>query len=363
MGLIVLTLTLISSCDVDDQGYQLTTENENFVYFLVTHGPSTDFGFWGDVLVETRSKAEQLGVGLVPLHPVVEASGELLNAQVSQAISANPPGIVATIWGDGMPEIVKQANASNIPVAAINVYPDPVEYGEGKAEFLLYAGQNDALAAEDVTSALICGAMNLRFDSGTCEGQSVADVFTLLNAGNLHAICFISQQSEGVFTRCRAMKSLLLNQLGLDETQYTDLVWNETIIGKGADSISGLLNSLDNSGVENIIILSQGNSTAGSYVEANISGNLASKITIGTFDISPLICDAIDSGLLLFASDQGHKLQGQMALDYLHFFVTNSRLPELGIAPNGNKDERWILSPDGYPWYKTGPNLLYERCD
>jgi len=358
----VLTSVFISSCNVDDRDIKQTQINQDFVYYLVTHGPSTDAGFWGDVLTEARQKAEQLGVGLVPLHPAQESSGEQLNAQLRQAIMANPPGIIATVWGEGMQQVIIEANMANIPVAAINVYPTPEEYATGEANLLLYAGQNDYLAAKDVVSALICGALDLKYEQQSCEGLSVTEAFERLQAQeSLHTVCLIPQQSGGILSRCQAMRDMLLDELLLSSDQFTELVWNEAIVGEGATAIKEFVDS--HPSTTKFLILSQGHSATSSYVGAELPSEQADKIVFGTFDLSSLICEALVEGTVLFASDQGHKLQGKMALDYLHFFVLNGYLPEAGKAVTGENDERWQVSPDGFPWYKTGPNLLYGSCE
>lgn len=353
------------SCSVNDQDLRTSDREVHQVYFMVTHGPTTDAGFWGDVLLGTLDKARELGVEVIPLHPAVEASGALLNEQMLQAINVNPPGIIATIWGEGMPDTVKVANAQGIPIAAINVYPDPSVFGEGagKAHFLLYAGQNDGLAAVDVTHGIICSTVDKKLINDMCEEQSVHDTFVQISSDKkLRAVCIVHQQSAGVLTRCAAMKQTMLTEFGMSESEYHEISWDEATPGAGVQAINDYFNDALLADVDHFLVMANGPNGIEPYLAADLPDPVKAKVVLGTFDTSPAICASLTNATIRFASAQGHQDQGKMALDYLHYYVENGVLPPAGKDPRGQDDPRWIVSPDGFHWYKTGPQLLYERC-
>jgi len=340
-------------------------------YYLVSHGPTTDVGFWGEVFDAAEAVATRLGVDIEPLHPAVETTGAELNALMRQAVDARPAGIIATIWGDGMPAEVMRANQADIPVAAINVYPDVADYGPvaldgtappGKAGFLLYSGQNDADAADEVARSLVClGGAGAMYTDGSCGGTSVADAWTALtNGATVRAVCIIHQQSAGVLTRCEAMKAVM-NEVGLPAAQYEEITWNEAVPDAGKTAVQAYFADPARADVDHFLVMSNGPNGAAAYLAADIAADVEAKIVIGTFDTSDAICDALTSGALRFASSQGHRDQAAMALAYLHHYVHGDRtLPEPGKAPDGSDDARWTTSADNYRWYKTGPQLLTQ---
>jgi len=360
----IYTLVIfLYGCDVNDKEIQVERERGEFVYFMVTHGPTTDVGFWGEVFSETQAMATQLNVNVVALHPVIETSGDLLNEQMQQAINAQPPGIIATIWGDGMPEIVKQANAHGIPIAAINVYPDPEFFGVGKAEFLFYSGQNDVLAAVDVTLGLICSAVGQRMENGSCENAQPQDILDHLTATQqVRAVCIIHQQSAGVLSRCESMRKTLVEDMNLPASSYSAITWDEATPGAGIVAISTYFDDPSIADVDLFLVMATGNNGIEPFLAAELSAGIKSKIKLVSFDTTEVICNALFSGDIIFASGQGHREQGKKALELLHFYVTQGFLPEAGIDVNGEIDNNWIISPDGYPWYKTGPVLFYGAC-
>ncbi|WP_144395342.1 substrate-binding domain-containing protein [Pleionea sediminis] len=360
-SLMLILSCLLFSCSVDDSDISLPQISEDEVYYLVSHGPSTDAGFWRDVLTEARISAEELGVGLIPLHPATETSGALLNFQMNQAVDANPPGIVGTVWGEGMQEVIFKANDLEIPVAAINVYPNPTEYTDGTANLLLYSGQNDYLAARDIAMGLVCATAGLRFANNRCGERTVQDVFNeFYSIYTIEVVCLVHQQADSVFQRCNGFKDVLVDELLLPIEQYSEITWNASNLGEGAQQVEAYYASKPD--IERFLIISQGTTATADYLAANLSNEEIAKTKIAAFDTSSILCDALDSGRLEFLSGQGHRLQGKKALEYLYYYVKNGELPVEGMGPDGNPDPRWIVSPDGYPWYKTGPNLLYDDC-
>lgn len=359
----LIFLLLLPGCRVDDRSTLLGSDDAAYTYFMVTHGPTTDVGFWGDVFQGTLAKAEQLGVAVIPLHPVIAASGELLNAQMRQAIAARPPGIIATIWGEGMPDVVKQANALGIPIAAINVYPDPSQYGPGKAEFLLYSGQNDVIVGVDGATALICSSAGKRLTNGDCEGTSPQTLFNALQGTDTVAVvCMIHQQSAGVISRCASAQTTFIDTYGLPASQFYPLSWDEAVPGDNVAKIQAFFNDPAVSGYSRFLIFANGPNTIDAYKTASIPDRIRAAAVIGVFNTSSAVCQALANREIAWASGQGQKEQGKMALDYLHYYVHHRTLPPLGQAPDGSADPRWIQSPDGYYWYKTGPEMFYDRC-
>ncbi|MCO7226996.1 substrate-binding domain-containing protein [Pleionea sp. CnH1-48] len=360
--LVVLTV-LLASCSVDDNDIGVNTGDSKFVYFIVTHGPTTDVGFWGDVFDGTLEKADELDVDVIPLHPVIESSGELLNQQMSQAVQATPPGIIGTIWGDGMAAVVEQANQLNIPVAAINVYPDPSEFGTGKAEFLLYSGQNDIIAGIDGSHALICSSIGERLNNGTCAGEDPQQVFdTLRESENIAIVCVIHQQSGGVISRCNAVRDLFVSQYNIPAEDFNIVTWDESIPGASVQAFNDFFNDNAQSVYDRFLMMASGPTTVDSYRAATINQSIRDKVVIGAFNTSASVCQALANGEIAYTSGQGQKQQGKKALDYLHYFVLNGSLPPEGMGTDGMPDANWTISPDGYRWYKTGPTIFYDQC-
>jgi ABC-type sugar transport system substrate-binding protein len=363
----LVAITLVATACGDSR-----PSSSHEVYFLVTHGPTTDIGFWGEVLAGADETAGALGVTVEPLHPVVASSGAELDEQMQRAVDADPAGIIATVWGDGMADRVRAANAAAIPVAAINVYPDPTQYAmlgpdgaapDGKAGFILYAGQNDALAAVDVADALVCRAgAGQGFAGGRCDTATVADAWTALAAGHtVRAVCIIHQQSAGVLTRCQAMEATLV-ALGLPDGAFDRIRWSESVPGAGPQAITAYFAAPAQAGVDRFLVLSNGHNGLAAYVGAGLDASVKARVTLGTFDVSDLICHELDLGEAVFASVQGPRDQARMALGYLYDYVHDQgALPAAGKAPDGSDDPSWTTSPDGYRWYRTGPQLI-TRC-
>lgn len=143
---------MLAGCVSSDPG------SAKLTYYLVTHGPTTDVGFWGEVYAPALERARELGIELIPLHPATEVTGAQLNMHMQTAIDARPAGIIATLWGDGMVDVVRAGNRAGIPIAAVNVRPDAHEYQrQGSASdvptdptrggFLFYSGQDDFTTA------------------------------------------------------------------------------------------------------------------------------------------------------------------------------------------------------------------------
>ncbi|WP_144394525.1 hypothetical protein [Pleionea sediminis] len=355
-------LLLIFSCSVSDD-IRFEENERQYVYFMVTHGPTTDVGFWGDVFEGTQEKADELNVDVIPLHPIIESSGELLNAQMEQAILADPPGILATIWGDGMPEVVQAANSASIPVAAINVYPDPEFFGPGKAEFLFYSGQNDSIVGIDGSNAIICASEGERLINGLCNGISPESIYdSIVESEQIAVVCIIHQQSGGVISRCNAAQNLFINDYGHSQNDFYTISWDESVPGSSVEAIETFFNQSAIANYHRLFIMANGPVTIDAYNTATIPQVTRDKATIGTFNTSSSICTALLEGEVAYASSQGQDFQGKMALDYLHYYILHGDLPPEGVAPDGSTDERWTVSPDGYPWYKTGPTLYYDAC-
>lgn len=370
VALVVLAVQVIG-CSDDGESDSAST------YYFVTHGPTTDVGFWGDVLGGATATATQLGVGLVALHPAVETTGEALNSLMRQAVEAEPTGIVGTLWGDGMTAIIRDANQRNVPVAAVNVYPDPAEYAaspggdvsaaasESEALFVLYSGQNDAVAAVDVTDGMVCHASTgtLINSAGECaDGETRAAAWSQLQSnGAIVGVCIVHQEAASVLTRCATFRERLTQHYGLASTAVYEISWDESVAGAGKAAIEAFFAGLDTATVATILVLSNGPGGAAPYMAAAIDQATVDMITVGTFDTSDTICAALQNGRIAFASSQGQKVQGAAALEYLHQYVTGGVLPESGRNPGGADEPRWTRSEDGYPWFKTGPDLL-SRC-
>jgi ABC-type sugar transport system substrate-binding protein len=363
-----LVATILAATACGDSGGRAPRE----IYYLVTHGATTDVGFWGEVLAGGDEQAAQLGVEIEPLHPVSMSSGAELDDDLQQAIDAAPAGIIATVWGDGMIDKVRAANTAAIPLAALNVYPDPAQYGAlaadgtapaGKGGLVLYSGQNDAIAAVDVTHGLVCHAgVGKSLVDGSCEGTSIADAWSALTTGHtVRAVCILHQQSAGVVTRCNTMEHILTAELGLPADAFDRVAWDESIPNAGRTAIASYFGDPAHAGVDRFVVLANGHNGVSAYVGAELSAAVKSKVTLATFDVSDLICQELVNGELAFASAQGQRDQARMALAYLYAFVHDHALPADGQRPDGSADGNWTTSPDGFRWYRTGPQLL-ARC-
>ena len=335
-------------------------------FYMVTHGASTNQGFWGNVLTGANEEAQDAGVTLIPLHPATEVTGEQLDILMDQAIAAKPDGILATIWGDGMTQRVAAANAAGIPVAAINVYPDSTAYSAtgagGKAKFVLYSGQQDYDAATATTDALICSASGAGTLTGDhCGTTTLAAAYTLAKVGSLAVAVFKNESSGGVNARQQAMIDRIRV---LDASATVDVVeWDRNLPGDDNAKISAFFALPRVSGAAHVIVMSASADAIvplAAYLAAHASAT--TTLAAGVFDKPTNACTGFTAGWLKFWVDQNESDQGRKALRYLNTFIKTGALPAAGKDTQGTDDAAWTTSVDGYPWYRTGPRF-HPSCD
>jgi ABC-type sugar transport system substrate-binding protein len=359
MSLGVLALIAALGCNPSGSG------SGKQQFYLVTHGRSTDSGFWGSVFRPAEEKAAELGVELIPLHPATETTGEALNVLVDQALAAKPAGIIATVWGEGMESRIRAANAAKIPVVTINVFPDSKVYGRPgngtRAELLMYVGQQDYDAALTGTRALICKAgANELLDGSKCATKTVEEAFAAVKAkGPVVASCLLFEQTPGVLARCAAMSTVLT---ALDPTlTVTKVEWDGTKTGEGETAIRAYFNQTAVKAATTALVLATGEIAVAPYAASDLGTAVESKVKMMAFDLGGPVCGMLGNGRLTFAIGQGEKDQATQSLVYLHHYLKEGKLPEPGKTPAGGSDPRWARSDDGLPWFKTGPAIV-EKC-
>jgi hypothetical protein len=336
----------------------------------VTHGPTTDVGFWGEVYEPALRRAHELGVELVPLHPATEVTGAQLNMHMRTAVDARPAGILATLWGAGMVEVVREANRAAIPIAAINVRPDASEYerqqrasdlpeSSEKGGFLFYSGQDDFTSALTMTRSLVCQRARgvLAADDTTCaDGETtVAEAWAALEAeGPVRTGCLVHQLVLPCFQRCAAFLQVVE---GLGATSYEQIEWTASVPGAGEAAVRAFLTRPENQAASSLLVLGCGPLST-EILRATFS-SVPDNLAYVTFDTTEVVCEGLETGQVTLTSGQGHRLQAVRALEYLHHYVTQGELPAEGESPDGGQDLRWT-SDAQYRLYATGPELISD---
>jgi simple sugar transport system substrate-binding protein len=255
-------------------------------FWAIVHNGATAAGRQMDVLVDYRS----------PDVYNVDRQRELID----DAVASHPDGLVVSLPEPGVDPAVRRAVRAGIPVVTINSGASS-SAGLGA---LAHVGQPEARAGLDAGRRLVA-------------------------AGVRHALCVNQQPGNvGLDARCSGLAR------AMREAGGTSLVFG--VDDQSPDTVQRIANALAGGRIDGLLALN-GTSALQALDAASASGR---KVKVGSFDLTPDVLKAVESGRLLFAVDQQAYLQGY--------------LPVVLLAERA----RYGLFPAHAGTVATGPNFV-----
>src|SRR5215207_3349257 len=255
-------------------------------FIVVSHGQASD-PFWSVVQNGVNQAAEDMGVQVEYQAPDtfdMVAMSQLIDA----AVATDPDGLVVSIPdADALGESIQAAVAAGIPVISMNSGSDVAE----EFGLLTHVGQTE-------------------YEAGLGAGQRMGE------SGVTNAIC-VNQEVGNVALdeRCRGFTDGLGESGGTVEVLQVNLN-NPTEAQARVEA--ALSNNPEIDG-----ILALGPTGAEPALEALRGTDQLGKIQLATFDLSPDVLDAIESGDMLFAIDSQQYMQGYLPIVLLTLNATN----------------------------------------
>jgi simple sugar transport system substrate-binding protein len=255
-------------------------------FVVVTHGQASD-PYWSVVQNGVNQAAEDMGVQVEYQAPDtfdMVAMAQLIDA----AVASQPDGMAISIPdADALGEAIQGGIDAGIPMVSLDSGSDvAAEMGMlthvGQTEYEAGVGAGQRMGAAGVTTAL-------------CVNQEVGNV--------------------ALDDRCRGFTDGLAESSGTVEVVEVDLN-NPT---EAQARIEAALST--NAEVDGILTL--GPTGAAPALEALRGTDQLGKIQLATFDLSPDVLEAIESGDILFAIDSQQYLQGYLPIVLLTLNATN----------------------------------------
>jgi simple sugar transport system substrate-binding protein len=275
-----------------------SAQNNQFKIIVVTHGQASD-PFWSVVKAGVDQAAKDENVTVQYQSPDkfdMVAMGQLIDA----AIASKPDGLVVSIPdATALGPHIKAAVAAGIPVISINSGSN-VSQSLGT---LAHIGQDE-------------------YSAGLGAGQRMAA------AGAKNALC-VNQEvgNAGLDQRCKGFDDGMTKGGGKTKVLAVDL----TDPTGSQNRIAAALQA--DSTIDSILTL--GPTGASPALAALKAGGMLGKIKIATFDLSPDVLNAVQSGNMLFAIDQQQYLQGYLPIVYLSLYLRNLNTPGAFQIPTG----------------------------
>jgi simple sugar transport system substrate-binding protein len=258
---------------------------------VVTHGQASD-PFWSIFKNGVDQAAKDMGVTVHYSAPTtfdMNAMGQLIDA----AVGKKPQGLVVSIPdATALGPHIKSAVSAGIPVISANSGSDSY----ASLGVLTHVGQDESIAGEKAGSLEKAAGVT----NAICINQEVG------NAG-LDARC--NGFAKGLGGKSTVLQVDLNDQPGAQQKIVGALQADSTING----------------------IMALGPTGAAPALKAIEQLNLAGKLHVATFDLSPDVLAAIQSGTLDFAVDQQQYLQGYLPV----VFLTYDAL--YGLVPGGGQ--------------------------
>lgn len=268
--------------DVDvAQGTDLT-------FHMITH--SDDGPFWSVLKRGAEAAASDVGVELVwqgsNNDPGVQAS------DIEAAIAEGSDGIAASLPSpDQLIPVLQDAVAAGIPVYTIN------------------SGVNDYQAI---------GATSHVGQTEFIAGQGAGERFNA--AGATKILCGIQEQDNvALGERCDGLADTFSGEV---VASFMDLDADQTAQEAAINAALSADPDFDGfMGVGPVITMSG----------LRAADSLGRELTIGGFDVTPELLDAIEGGQILFTVDQQQYLQGYLPVILMYLEVTNSNTAGGGL--------------------------------
>jgi simple sugar transport system substrate-binding protein len=266
-----------------------TAVAQDMRFVVVSHGQASD-PFWSVVKNGVDQAAADLGVTVEYRSPDsfnMVQMGQIIDA----AVASQPDGLVVSIPdGEALGDSIRNAVASGIPVVSMNSGSDVRE----ELGVAVHVGQTE-------------------YEAGLGGGKRMKE------AGATKAIC-VNQEVGNVALdlRCEGFADGLegvpveVLSVSIDPTEVSNAVKAYLTSNPDTDSV-----------------LTLGPTAAEPTLAALEEVEMLDQVKFGTFDLSPGVLEAIDSGRMMFAIDQQQFLQGYLPIQLL-------RLHELyGLMPAG----------------------------
>ena len=255
-------------------------------FVVVTHGQASD-PYWSVVQNGVNQAAEDMGVQVEYQAPDtfdMVAMAQLIDA----AVASQPDGMAISIPdADALGEAIQGGIDAGIPMVSLDSGSDVA----ADMGMLTHVGQTE-------------------YEAGVGAGQRMGE------AGVTTALC-VNQEVGNVALddRCRGFTDGLGESGGTVEVVEVDLN-NPT---EAQARIEAALSA--NAEVDGILTL--GPTGAAPALEALRGTNQLGTIQLATFDLSPDVLEAIESGDMLFAIDSQQYLQGYLPIVLLTLHATN----------------------------------------
>lgn len=256
------------------------TSAMGYKYSVVVHdNPNGSFWFVVTRGANDAGKAMNADVN-------VQGSGDhAKQAQyVDAAVATKVDGIVVSLADPGsLAASIQKATAAGIPTISINSGVDAWQ----KLGALTHVGQTETIAGE--------GAGRKLKDAG------VTKLLTIIHeVGNI-----------GLDQRANGAEEFITShsRIQVDVHNLPDVQAKVKSALQADSSINGVL----------ALNPDVGNATNLAIQSANLGG----KVKMGTFDLSPQVISAVQSGQILFAVDQQQYMQGYLPIVFLQLYKTN----------------------------------------
>lgn len=261
-------------------------EQEENRFVMVTHGVPSD-PFWSVVKNGAQAAAELVGAELEYRAPSTFDMAKMQQL-VDAAVSSNPDGLILSFTDeDALGSAVQDATDRGIPVITINSGGNVAsKYGSK-----LHIGQSEYIAGRQAAERM----RDMGVEKAVCVNQE--------------------QGNQGLDQRCDGFIE------GFDgNAEQLATTYDPTAI---RNAIIAYLNQNQDVGG----VLTLGALAAEPMVDAMREQGAIDMVTLGTFDLSPGILEAVEAGDLAFAIDQQQYLQGYLPVAFLDQYVKNGLLP------------------------------------
>ncbi|WP_141440545.1 sugar ABC transporter substrate-binding protein [Vreelandella titanicae] len=266
-------------------------EQEASRFVMVTHGVPSD-PFWSVVKNGAEAAADLVGAELEYRAPSTFDMAKMQQL-VQAAVASQPDGLILSFTDENaLGGVVQNAVDNGIPVITINSGGDVArDYGAR-----LHVGQSEYEAGKQAAERM----QELGVEKGVCVNHE--------------------QGNQGLDQRCDGFVE------GFDgNAEQLATTYDPTNI---RNAIVAYLN--ENSDVRGVLTL--GALAADPMIRAMREQGATDMFTLGTFDLSPGILEALDAGELDFAIDQQQYMQGYLPVMFLDQFVKNGLLPAGDVA-------------------------------
>ncbi len=266
-------------------------EQEASRFVMVTHGVPSD-PFWSVVKNGAEAAADLVGAELEYRAPSTFDMAKMQQL-VQAAVASQPDGLILSFTDENaLGGAVQNAVDNGIPVITINSGGDVArDYGAR-----LHIGQSEYEAGRQAAERM----QEMGVEKGVCVNHE--------------------QGNQGLDQRCDGFVE------GFDgNAEQLATTYDPTNI---RNAIVAYLN--ENSDVRGVLTL--GALAADPMIRAMREQGATDMFTLGTFDLSPGILEALGAGELDFAIDQQQYMQGYLPVMFLDQFVKNGLLPAGDVA-------------------------------